>query len=334
MVSSGTVNGKLETFTEVMTNYKSGVDEFTNNSWSGPSHDSFVSKASEFVSEFQSTIESQLANFASVADLNENLEKMCEQYHQYEKNIKYLEAMINAASEDEDTSELVKALADAQAALQEQLENIKQEEANINVLLDAIISAPELTANKTSADIAPVTTLVSEMVEEMTRFSSDAKVQAMIDMALEIVNDPRYGYATGGYGKNTGYTFDCGGLVWYLLKHVYGLDYDTYQGISPYQLVAQLPKYGFQTYNTGAPVDANQLRPGDILVNPSVSGGHAALYAGDGKMIEARYDFSKGSGDPDGDEITVTNYYDRIKDFRYTYVIRTQGYGSAGATSA
>ncbi len=159
----------------------------------------------------------------------------------------------------------------------------------------------------------------------------DKLVKQLIEMGLGFANDSRFGYGRGGYGPNSGNVFDCGGLVWYLLNNVYGLNYNTLQGISPYMLANQLPNYGFQKINTGGPVDVSQLKPGDILINPSTTGGHAAIYIGNGQILEARWNYDGISGDSSGDEISVNDYYGRIYNsgaynFNYNTIIRLQGW--------
>ena len=154
---------------------------------------------------------------------------------------------------------------------------------------------------------------------------ADAMVMKLIDKAKAIANDNKFGYGRGGYGA--GNAFDCGGLIWYLLNDVYGLNYNTLQGISPYMLANQLPGYGFERLNVGGPVDQSQLVPGDILINPNTEHGHAALYIGDGKILEARWNYDSASGDSSGDEISINPYYSRIYqsgnyNFNYSTIIR------------
>ena len=64
MVSSGQVTSDASSVTSNFSNYNSSVSGVAG-SWQGPSFDSFNSQAASFVSEFQSTIEGQLASFAS-----------------------------------------------------------------------------------------------------------------------------------------------------------------------------------------------------------------------------------------------------------------------------
>lgn len=160
--------------------------------------------------------------------------------------------------------------------------------------------------------------------------SSDVLINKLIEMGKMIASDSRYGYSTGGYGPNSGYTFDCGGLVWYLLNNVYGLNYDTTKGISPYMLSNQLPNYGFQKQKVNGPVDQSQLKVGDLLINPSVDHGHVAIYIGNGQILEARWNYDGKAGDSSGGEISINPYNARIYNsgsynFKYTEIIHLQG---------
>ncbi|NUS43717.1 MAG: C40 family peptidase [Mycobacteriaceae bacterium] len=69
-------------------------------------------------------------------------------------------------------------------------------------------------------------------------------------------------------GSNPG-GFDCSGLV----KWAYG------------QAGVQTPRTSFEQAHFGAPVPLAQLQPGDIVITRG--GGHAALYAGNGRILQA-----------------------------------------------
>jgi cell wall-associated NlpC family hydrolase len=73
-------------------------------------------------------------------------------------------------------------------------------------------------------------------------------------------------YVWGATGPNS---FDCSGLVQWAYKQA---------GVS-------IPRTSFEQANAGKPVSVDQLRPGDIVITNG--GNHAAVYAGDGKILEA-----------------------------------------------
>ncbi|WP_369375198.1 C40 family peptidase [Promicromonospora sp. Populi] len=92
--------------------------------------------------------------------------------------------------------------------------------------------------------------------------SSDLGQQA-VNLALEYVGVP---YVWGGSSPSVG--FDCSGLV----SYVYG------------QLGISIPHSSAQISTIGYQVSAANAQPGDIVWTP----GHVALYAGDGKVVEAQ----------------------------------------------
>ncbi|MBF6328872.1 C40 family peptidase [Nocardia transvalensis] len=73
-------------------------------------------------------------------------------------------------------------------------------------------------------------------------------------------------YVWGATGPSN---FDCSGLVKWAYKQA-GID---------------LPRTSFEQSHVGKPVALHDLQPGDIII--SEGGGHAALYAGDGKILQA-----------------------------------------------
>ena len=191
--------------------------------------------------------------------------------------------------------------------------------------------AKETVEDKTTEkqEVTGNTTLDPKTIVDNANQASKDAVSNMVKMGTDIANDSKFGYSTGGYGELTGNTFDCGGLMWYLLNNCYDLKYDTTQGISPYMLSNQLPKYGFEKESVSTPVSQDQLQVGDILVNPSIDSGHAAMYIGDGKILEARWNYDSQAGDSSGNEISINSYNDRINNsgnynFNYTEIIHTQ----------
>jgi cell wall-associated NlpC family hydrolase len=71
------------------------------------------------------------------------------------------------------------------------------------------------------------------------------------------------------WGASGPYNFDCSGLVQWSYKQV-GID---------------LPRTSFEQSHVGRPVAYQDLRPGDLIIQEG--GGHVAMYAGDGKILQA-----------------------------------------------
>ncbi len=309
MLSVADVNAGIASFDQAFSDYSTSLEDLGEASWSGPSHTSFMSQANAFVGEFQGTIDKQLGDFSSAVG----------KYHSYKEKYERRKALESALDEEDHQSEI--------NTLTNEMHTLETE---IKGLLSDIASSKSLTANVTAVDVAPVAANLETIIQEANSVTSDKLVQTLIDYAKAIADDPKYGYTPGGYGAGG---FDCGGLVWYLLNKVYGLNYNTRQGISPYMLSNQLPKYGFEKYRVGSPVDVNQLKAGDLLVNPNVDHGHVAIYIGNGQILEARWNFDSKSGDGSGQEISVNPYYSRIKDFKYNEVIRLQGWKGASKSA-
>lgn len=73
-------------------------------------------------------------------------------------------------------------------------------------------------------------------------------------------------YVWGATGPNS---FDCSGLVQWAYKQA---------GVS-------LPRTSFEQATAGSPISLDELRPGDVVITNG--GNHAAVYAGDGQIVEA-----------------------------------------------
>jgi len=92
--------------------------------------------------------------------------------------------------------------------------------------------------------------------------SSDIAIHAM-----GLVGTP---YRYGGNTPESG--FDCSGLIGYVVKRR--------AGVAPPRTVAQLSGFG-------QPVDADDLRTGDLVIFGSGRPFHAGIYVGDGRFVHA-----------------------------------------------
>ena len=78
---------------------------------------------------------------------------------------------------------------------------------------------------------------------------------------------------------------------------------------------SQLTQHGFE-WIPGDP-DVSNLQPGDILLDEDE---HTEMYAGDGKIVGAHWNYNGTTGDPDNSEINIKDYYSKPWDgvLRYT----------------
>lgn len=84
MVSSGTVNESLSSITSIFNEYSSCLSDL-DSMWKGQSHDNLISKANSFVSEYLSTVESEMNSLAQA----------CSLYSDYKNNKNSLEVANN-----------------------------------------------------------------------------------------------------------------------------------------------------------------------------------------------------------------------------------------------
>ena len=97
---------------------------------------------------------------------------------------------------------------------------------------------------------------------------SDEQAHDIAIHALGLVGTP---YRYGGNTPDTG--FDCSGLIGYV--------YRQRVGTPPPRTVAQLNQWG-------QPIDANELRTGDLVVfGRGRSPSHAGIYVGEGRFVHA-----------------------------------------------
>ncbi|ADG76677.1 NLP/P60 protein OS=Tsukamurella paurometabola (strain ATCC 8368 / DSM / CCUG 35730 / CIP 100753/ JCM 10117 / KCTC 9821 / NBRC 16120 / NCIMB 702349 / NCTC 13040) OX=521096 GN=Tpau_0023 PE=3 SV=1 [Tsukamurella paurometabola] len=86
---------------------------------------------------------------------------------------------------------------------------------------------------------------------------------AVVQAALTRVGMP---YQYGASGPSS---FDCSGLVSWAMNQA---------GLS-------VPRSSYSLMSAGVPVSRGELRPGDVVITNG--GGHAALYVGNGQVVEA-----------------------------------------------
>ncbi|MBR2045541.1 MAG: C40 family peptidase [Agathobacter sp.] len=99
-------------------------------------------------------------------------------------------------------------------------------------------------------------------------YEGDATGQDVVNYAMQFVGNP---YVWGGNSLTNG--CDCSGFVHLVYKHF---------GITTV-------RYSMSFLYEGVPVSREEVQPGDIVVYAIRNGvGHVAIYAGDGKIVEAQ----------------------------------------------
>ena len=102
----------------------------------------------------------------------------------------------------------------------------------------------------------------------LASYLTDEQAHDIAIHALGLVGTP---YRYGGNTPESG--FDCSGLIGYVYRHRVGT--------APPRTVAQLSGWG-------RPVDARELRTGDLVVfGTGRSASHAGIYVGDGRFVHA-----------------------------------------------
>lgn len=125
------------------------------------------------------------------------------------------------------------------------------------------------------------------------------KMQALLQDAVRIANDNRYGYSQAS--RDAEFTYDCSSLVKRL--------YEKHFGITMPNTTASYSKY--DSYSLGNPVDV-QLKPGDVLWRRNGEEGHVVIYIGNGNYVAAHTDQV-----PIADQITV--YQDNPSEYMKVY---------------
>lgn len=128
---------------------------------------------------------------------------------------------------------------------------------------------------------------------------NQAKMQAMLQDAIRIANDNRYGYSQEN--RNDEFYYDCSSLVARLYKKHFGID-----------VPGTTANYNsYDNYYIGNPRNI-QLRPGDVLWRRNGDQGHVTLYIGNGNYVAAH-----SAKKPKADQITV--YQDNPSNYMRVY---------------
>lgn len=135
----------------------------------------------------------------------------------------------------------------------------------------------------------------------MSRSPPKSRRQRMVDKALEIANDSKYGYSQKPPSGRWGPDFDCSSLMYFIAdKAGYpvgtGGDKVRFTGT----MLKDFEKAGFQILPF-ANVGVSDLKIGDILLNLAL---HAEVYVGDGQSVGAVSSETGGFVGEEGDQTT------------------------------
>ena len=278
MVSSGTVSSDSSSFVSHVGTYQTTFESLSS-SWTGPSYENLSSKVEEFISEFKSVIEKQMAAFSAA----------CAAYEQYinEKNA-YNAAISNynaAVANNDPNAGAYQSEASQHKAKMDQL----REEINAKL---GEASSPVLTATAIGGDQASQVGL-----QLLSANGSGSTIDKAISRGLEIANDDTHGYSQKTRYGNPNY--DCSSFViecWDSAGTGVKAAGATYTG----NMRKAFLKTGLFEWIPMSKV--TEYKPGDVLLSEN---SHTEMYIGDGKMVGAHGDMDGRNGDSSGREISV-----------------------------
>ncbi len=278
MVSSGTVSSDSSSFVSNIGSYQSAFESLSS-SWTGPSYEGLSSKVEEFINEYKSTVEKQMAAFAAA----------CASYEQYiqEKNA-YNTAIANynAAVSNNDPN-----AGAYQAEASQHKQRMDQLREEINAKLGEA-SSPTLTATAIGGDQTS-----SGNLQLLSSLSGGSAVETAISTALQIAGDDTHGYSQKTRWGNPNY--DCSSFVitcWDSAGTGVKDAGATYTG----NMRKAFLKTGLFEWIPMSKVTEYQV--GDVLLSEN---SHTEMYIGDGKMVGAHGDKDGRNGDGSGSEISV-----------------------------
>ena len=281
MVSSGTVNGDLQTIESTFSSYDSSISGLSG-IWKGPSYDSFSSKTSEFSSSYLNTIKGGMTAFAAACDAYEK-------YKYAKECLETAKSNLSKAESNNDSSAI--STYSGQVSQYEGEMNSYKSEIESNL---ATASAAVLQAEATSIqDFAAGTTKGGG--------STNATIQAAMDWAIAVAADDSHGYSQDTRYGNPNY--DCSSLVISAWDAAGVPVKDAGAGYTG-NMRSAFTSVGFE-WIPGNP-NVEDLQPGDVLLNEN---SHTEMYVGDGMNVGAHGDFDGANGDSSGNEINVQEYH-------------------------
>lgn len=204
-------------------------------------------------------------------ELDEEMNELLGQQESYLGQQAEIETLI--ASLEGAAAQYAEQLAAAQAKVEEYsqviaeqdkiiLQKQQEEEAARRAAEQAAQNNNNDTSSDTSGDNSGDTT------DNSSDSSGSTSGSSVVSYAKQFVGNP---YVWGGNSLTNG--CDCSGFVKLIYEH-FGYT---------------MPRYSLSFANVGTEVSMENIQPGDIVVYDKVNGiGHVAIYAGDGKIVEAQ----------------------------------------------
>lgn len=278
MVSSGTVSSDSSSFVSNIGSYQSTFESLSS-SWTGPSYEGLSSKVEEFISEYKSTVEKQMAAFAAA----------CAAYEQYiQEKSAYNAAIANYNSAVANNDPNAGAYQAEASQHKQRMDQLKEE---INAKLGEA-SSPTLTATAIGGNQTS-----SGDLQLLSSLSGGSAVENAISTALQIAGDDSHGYSQKTRWGNPNY--DCSSFVitcWDSAGTGVKDAGATYTG----NMRKAFLKTGLFEWIPMSKVTEYQV--GDVLLSEN---SHTEMYIGDGKMVGAHGDRDGRNGDGSGTEISV-----------------------------
>lgn len=290
MVSSGQVNSDLSSITSALSQYTSCVTDLSS-SWKGDSFDNLSSKASEFSSEYTSSLTSQFNAFASTCDLYE-------QYKTAKQNKANAQTNYNNAVASDDKRSAAGYSSDI-TKYDNEMNNLKSQiESQLSTASGVKLEATSISLGSISGATSSDGSVTSESQARAT--SSSQTIQSAMDWAIGIANDDSHGYS-----QNTRYgnpNYDCSSLV-IAAYEAAGVPVKEAGAGYTGNMRSAFTSVGF-TWIPGQPNMAN-LQPGDVLLDENT---HAEMYVGNGQNVGAHSNYDGVDGDSSGKEINIQAY--------------------------
>ena len=263
------------------------------NQWVGVSHDSIYSKVENMLSEYNSTISSQMEAFANACDLYNEYLKNKNLLANAEKNMAIATENLNRANSAHNTS-VAQSAANTYRQYSEAASNYRSQISSLRQQISSLLSnasSPVLDATSVSPHYYNGQGIVSGT-------ASGTVISNVLNWAVGIANDNSHGYSNTTRWGNP--NFDCSSFVISAWESA-GVPVKEAGASYTGDMKNAFLSTGKFTWIPGNP-NINSLQPGDVLLN---EGKHTELYVGDGKLAGAKNNHDGVDGDSMGTEIVV-----------------------------